>query len=350
MASGARDDALRRLRTALDGLAAGEVDAVLDAAAAGARERARKLIEDQLVEAIVAQATERLRTERTSDSPADPPACETTAPAAPAETGTGWWVYGVVAAEETASLPAELAGVEPGTSVELIGGGELAALASPVPLAEYGDERLRDHLNDLAWVERTARAHEAVLDQALAGATVVPLRLCTIYRDRARVERLLADERVELGDALARLRGRAEWGLKLFVDRARLTDAVRAHAGDGAGDGSGAAEYLQRKRRERDLRERVDRMVITCAQESYARLERLAAGARTNPVQHPEAHGRTAEMALNAVYLVDAERRDAVAAAAADLRAEYEPLGFELELTGPWPAYNFASATPAPVP
>jgi Gas vesicle synthesis protein GvpL/GvpF len=187
-----------------------------------------------------------------------------------------------------------------------------------------------------------------VLDQALDAATVVPLRLCTIYRDRARVERLLADERIELGDALARLRGRAEWGLKLFVDRARLTDAVRDHAGDAAGESSGAAEYLQRKRRDRDLRERVDRMVITCAQESYARLEGLAAGARTNPVQHPDAHGRATEMALNAVYLVDAERRDEVAAAAAELRAEYEPLGFELELTGPWPAYNFASPTPAP--
>jgi hypothetical protein len=344
--SGTHDDALRRLRAALDGLAASEVDAVLDAAAAGARERARKLIEDQLVDAIVAQASERLRAERTSAAPAG----ETAAPAAAAETGTGWWVYGVIAADETASLPPELAGVEPGTSVELVGDGELSALASPVPLSEYGDERLRDHLNDLAWVERTARAHEAVLDQALAAATVVPLRLCTIYRDRARVERLLADERVDLGDALARLRGRAEWGLKLFVDRPRLTDAVREHAGDAAGDEAGAAEYLQRKRRERDLRERVDRMVITCAQESYARLERLAAGARTNPVQHPEAHGRVAEMALNAVYLVDAESRDAVAAAVDDLRAEYEPLGFELELTGPWPAYNFASPTPAPAP
>ena len=40
--------------------------------------------------------------------------------------------------------------------------GDLAALLSPVPLAEYGDERLREHLEDISWLERTARAHEAV--------------------------------------------------------------------------------------------------------------------------------------------------------------------------------------------
>ncbi len=79
--------------------------------------------------------------------------------------------------------PADLEGVEPGTSIELISDGELAALVSPVPLPEYGDEQLRVHLEDLAWVERTARRHEDVLEAALREATIVPLRLCTLYRD-----------------------------------------------------------------------------------------------------------------------------------------------------------------------
>ena len=54
------------------------------------------------------------------------------------------------------------------------------------------------------------------------------------------------------------------------------------------------------------------------------------------------------EMILNAVYLVEAGAGEDLSAAVAALRSEYEPLGFELELTGPWPTYNFvAPAAPA---
>ena len=46
---------------------------------------------------------------------------------------------------------------------------------------------------------------------------------------------------------------------------------------------------------------------------------------------------------LNGVYLVADEQRVALRTAVEQLREEYEPVGFELEPTGPWPAYNFVA-------
>ena len=328
--SASRDDTLRRLREALRDVAEDDLAQVIEEARAGARARATELVEDALVDAIVDRASER----------AAP------VPRSAGEDETGWWVYGVVAAADAALVPHALEGMEPSTEVEVIERGDLAALVSPVPLAEYGDERLREHLNDLAWVERTARAHEAALDAALERATVVPLRLCTIYRDRAGVEDMLVADRDQLAEAVERLRGRSEWGVKVFASRPRLTEAAREET-TGAAGSSDAAQYLRRKRDERELSERVDALATACARECHARLGDVAASARVNPAQRPEAHGRDADMVLNGVYLIADDDRGVLQAVVEELRGEYEPLGFELEPTGPWPPYNFVAPAAA---
>ena len=76
----------------------------------------------------------------------------------------------------------------------------------------------------------------------------------------------------------------------------------------------------------------------------HERLASLAAEARANPPQRPELSGRRERMLLNGAYLVAAEREQAFADAVKNLGAELVGDGVELELTGPWPPYNFTEA------
>jgi hypothetical protein len=46
-------------------------------------------------------------------------------------------------------------------------------------------------------------------------------------------------------------------------------------------------------------------------------------------------------MLLNGAYLVEAERVDGLRALVADLEERHRELGVRIELTGPWPPYNF---------
>jgi hypothetical protein len=324
--SESRDAGRGRLQDALRDIADEELAVVLEEARARARVRAIDIMERALVDAIVERASDRR------------------APASGDWGETGWWVYGVITADEAVALPQGIAGVETSTRVETVAQGDLAALVSPVPLAEYDDERLREHLNDLAWVERTARAHEAALDAALGATTVVPSRLCTLYRDKDGVRDMLASDHEQLAGAVERLRGCSEWGVKVFASEARLAEAARSDDGEDDGGRSDAAQYLRRKRDERELGERVDQLATACARECHARIGKVAASARVNPPQRREAHGHDAEMVLNGVYLVADAQRMALRATVDELRAEYEPLGFELEPTGPWPPYNFVAA------
>jgi hypothetical protein len=254
------------------------------------------------------------------------------------------WTYGVVASGTT--LPGDLTGVG-GGAVRPVEADGLVALAGPVPRAEFGAEPLRDNLNDLAWLERVAREHEAVLDRVLAETTLVPLRLCTIFEDVGGVRAMLDRERDALADALERLEGREEWGVKLLVDGDRM--AARVGPAEAA-TGEGGAAYLERRRYERETREAVRGLAAQIAGDVHTRLLECAVGGVRLPAQNRELSGHEGDMLLNAAYLVDAARVPALHAAVEELRERHEGLGARLELTGPWPPYNFVTGEPAPEP
>jgi Gas vesicle synthesis protein GvpL/GvpF len=264
--------------------------------------------------------------------------------AAPSPTGHGLWAYCVTRTTD----PPAVNGVHR-SPVERIEERGLAVLVSRVPLGEFGEDALRRNLNDLDWLERVARDHEAVLDRALELGTIVPLRICTIFADEDGASRMLAEQRSSLDTALDVLDGRQEWGVKLTVDRQALEAAARERAPDAFGDElegqSPGGAYMLRRRQERQLREVADRLAGGLAEDVHARLQDWATDAVVNPPQNPELSGHEGDMLLNAAYLVEAEKVDRLHELVAELRERHRALGARLELTGPWPPYNFVPRT-----
>jgi hypothetical protein len=228
----------------------------------------------------------------------------------PAAEGAACYVYGIVGA--AAELPEGLEGVA-GDSPALLREGELAAIVSAVSLEDFGEDTPRESLEDVEWLERTARAHESVLDAALEeAAAVVPLRLCTVYLDERQVREMLERERPELEDALLCLAGKSEWGAKVIA----------------------APEALGRGATPREIADEWTQAV-------HEQLAEFAIDAQLNPLQRPAVSGREGDVLLNGVYLVEADQLEQFRAGAAELAERYRPDGLTIELTGPWPAYNF---------
>ncbi len=317
---------------------------VLAAARDAARQRAAAILEEALVEELLSAVGQ-----------AKPIGADTTAPAAPdgtpsavsqSEPSSAWWAYCVVAAERAGGLAAGLRGVEPGSPVEAVSEGDLAMLVSQVPLSEYGDDQLREHLEDISWLERTARAHEAVQEAVLSHEALVPLRLCTIYRDVERVRAALRQNSEVFARNLMVLGGAKEWGVKVFLDPRRASTPSApgdsTPAGSPPGAQSGTA-YLAGRQRERDQVARSDELAERCVGEVRLAVGELSIGERVNPVQPPQAHGRDAEMIFNGANLVADGRAAELRAAVSALQAQWEDRGLLVELTGPWPPYNFVS-------
>ncbi|MGW0177767.1 GvpL/GvpF family gas vesicle protein [Nocardia sp. NPDC003345] len=251
---------------------------------------------------------------------------------------TGVWLYAVVGDDRLPDELAEITGVA-GEIPRVVTSGPLAAVAGSVPLAVFGDEPLRRNLEDLDWLEATARAHDAVVSVLLRQGAVVPLRLATVFHDDRRVRDLLHERRADFESALALVRDRTEWGVKVYCDRTARTTAVAESGSTGAPTGRGTA-YLRRRRAQLSARESVERDAAARAEEIHRRLVRGAAAGRCQPVTDPVLSGTRDWMVLNGTYLVDDTRTDEFAATVDELGAALP--GIRLELTGPWPPYSFA--------
>lgn len=241
----------------------------------------------------------------------------------------GLYVYGIV---ETGSIGRHIETPGIGSDLPLlIDVDGLTALVSGVDVSEFEGEALARNVETPEWLEQKVRAHEAVIEDALARAAVVPMRFGSIFSSTDGLRLMLTEHAGELRSALDRVRGRKEWGVKVHCDRRRLTEAL---AGSGTSAGSGRG-YLMQKKAELEA----DARAAEAAAAVAATVHESLAGAASEAVASPSRSGEV----LNGAYLVRDDERDAFMRRVEELQERHAP-AFAFEVTGPWPPYNFTSA------
>ena len=240
--------------------------------------------------------------------------------------------------------------IEDNVGLELITAEDFAAVTSRVPLAMYGEDSLNENLNDASWTAMRAMRHERVVEHFAKKATVVPLRFGTIYLEQDGIERMLVDSRSELREIITRVRGCEEWGINLFSDRQKLLDAIielsprlRDLSQQIQNASPGQAYLLQKKvagLRNDEARVEVNRLV----DEVEAKLSlKTKAGKRLRMLKVESTEN--GDLKAKFAFLVERVAFDKFRDEAEKLANEINNAGFRLELTGPWPVYNFTSST-----
>jgi Gas vesicle synthesis protein GvpL/GvpF len=89
------------------------------------------------------------------------------------------------------------------------------------------------------------------------------------------------------------------------------------------------------------VREAADDIGVNVADDVHARLQDWASDAVLNPPQNRDLSGHEGEMLLNGAYLVETPKVARLRELVGELQERHRELGVRLELTGPWPPYNF---------
>jgi hypothetical protein len=228
------------------------------------------------------------------------------------------WLYAVRGAAAAAPTRTGVDGEEP----RLVVHGELAAVVGTVSEQGFDEQALAAAMDDLPRIERLARAHHGVIAEAAEAGPVAPLRLATVYRDDAAV-------------ALERVRGRREWGVKVYVDAKAEAPAAEPAAEDRPG-----TSYLLRRRAQRDRGVAAAERARRVADTLDAALAAVAQSAIRLKIQDARLSGRTQDMVLNATYLVDTAAEEDFRAVLAGIEGD----GATVAVTGPWPPFSFAEA------
>lgn len=238
--------------------------------------------------------------------------------------------------------------IESDSELELVAAEDLAAVTSRVPLADYDEEPLKVKLTDAAWTAVRAMRHERVVEHFASISTVIPLRFGAIYLKRERVKDMLSKRADELRRIFKRLAGREEWGVNVYRDRAMLMQSITwlsprlKELGEQAASTSPGQAYLLKKKidamKSDEARIESKRIVEVIEQELSAASDKAA----RLRVLKDEA-GEMGEVVAKMAFLIERERFFEFRSRAESLAEAHKATGFRLELTGPWPAYNFAS-------
>jgi hypothetical protein len=318
-------------------------DEAIDRLVAGARDDAEAEVRELLKGAIKATLLQRAvsRLESVADASSAPtspvPRAETTA--TPPDAGdvaageTACYVYGIARAGSLQSVP-DLSGVDPPGPLSVIRHEDLAALTSAVSLGEFGGDAVAERVKDLDWVARKVRAHDRVVKAMLDNGPVIPCRFCTIVGSPADARRVLERNQRGLRGTLDALDGKKEWGVKIYA-ASSVALAERPFA-------SGRSYFIEKKREEISRAE-LAHSLRAAAEACHAEMSAAAAdSARLGDANAPGS-GATRDVLINAAYLVPDKDTGQFHELVNDLSGRYERRGLALELTGPWPPYNFVS-------
>lgn len=259
-----------------------------------------------------------------------------------------FYVYCIAESAAEAQLPPGSLppAIEDDSKLEWVAVNTLAALVSRVPRETYNEESLAEHLNDATWTAIRAMRHETVMEYVAKRTSAVPLRFGTIYLDREGIERMLTGKARELEEIIEQLRGREEWGVNVYCDRAVLMSSITAVSPvlremvERAQQASPGQSYLIQKKIDALKVDEVRGAINTIVDQIEEKLKAQSEDAKRLRILKVETteHG---ELKAKFAFLVKRSGFEEFRDAAERLAQEHQDAGVRLELTGPWPVYNF---------
>ena len=228
-------------------------------------------------------------------------------------------------------VPGGLPGASRPEAVDARGG--IWLVVAEAPLDTYGSGQLEQHLSDMDWVGRIALAHEEVVEAFArrGSATVIPMKLFTMFSTRERAVADVAGRRRTINAAMRRIAGADEWGVRI----ARAAPSSAAPAAERPRTGTA---FLAARKQARDAVQGARVAAGEAALDAFDRLARLARRARRRDFD--DAGGGSPPL-LDAVFLVARSHRSRFTLAARRHAAACASAGAIMTVTGPWPAYNF---------
>ena len=237
--------------------------------------------------------------------------------------------------------------MDEGQPVYLLKEGQLQAAVSEVG-EEFAEANLNSRVRDLDWLSPRAVRHHDVVDALFTRCRwLLPLTFGAIFRSEDTLLQRLREGQKALRQRLDELHDREEWDAKLSREEAQFSEQLASQSPslrqaeiELTSKPPGTRFLLEKKLQNLRTQEakqlsahiRADVQKSLAAAAIEARLDEVA-----------PTSGQATKLEMRGAYLVDRGEEAPLKAAAQRMAERYAPLGYKLEVTGPWPAFSFAS-------
>jgi hypothetical protein len=226
-----------------------------------------------------------------------------------------------------------------------------SAVLSTVPREEFCGPAAEANLRDLAWVGPRVLRHQAVLEQAMRLAPILPARFGTLFSSLSVLGEFMERQRETILRFLQRVSDQTEWALKGLLDRARAEEEVCRQQRTGATGvpvSSPGLAYLRDQQLRLKARWELEDQLAGACGAILDELVALASEACSRPLLSRETTGVDQEMVLNWAFLVPRHAAADFQQRVGQANAGQALTGLTFRVSGPWPPYSFCPALEAP--
>jgi len=252
------------------------------------------------------------------------------------------YLYAITKQAAQITLPSQ--GIEFGNVPEKIAFQDLIAIVSAIDITKMNKKEIEERLKtDLAWTKKNVYLHHQVIQEIGENHPVIPMKFATILKEKD-LHRILEDNYGKFKNLLQKLADKEEWGLKVYLDYEKTKDKFLTK--DLADDKvpSGHDWYWEKKKEEsasRRVEERLEKTLEKTINETVFDLENMAVKVSYSDPLPQALTGREEIMVLNGSFLLDKQKVPKFQKLAKKIDSKIKKNGFIVEISGPWPPYNF---------
>lgn len=215
---------------------------------------------------------------------------------------------------------------------------------------QYTEENIKVKINnDIEWLQEKAFHHHETVMSLSKMYTVIPLKFCTLYKNEENLLQTVKSNEEKMDKVFSLLKGNEEWNLKIFCDDHVLRNEVIynnptieekkveiSHLTRGK-------QFFEKKKLDRLIDEAVEAEKQRVSEWVHSQVEEFVIHGNVKRNWNKDVTGRKENMTWNSVYLISTDKVETFLERIQKYEKELSRKGWQLETTGPWPAYHFAS-------
>lgn len=225
----------------------------------------------------------------------------------------------------------------------------LYCIVKEVSPDEYNYENLRKNFSDLRWIEAGARDHIRVICDVMKDHPVIPFKFSSVFNTIESLEKFIIGYYDSLTAKMNEIQGKEEWSVKIYCNKDILNrnieendKEVRKLEEQIIQSTPGKAFILGRKKADL-ISNQAEEAIRKYGQMCYDDLAGCCVSERIGNLMAREVTGHDDDMILNAAFFVSDVGVDQFTRTAEQLQEKLRDIGLTLEITGPWPPFNFVS-------
>ncbi|WP_100408006.1 GvpL/GvpF family gas vesicle protein [Bacillus solitudinis] len=261
------------------------------------------------------------------------------------------YLYGLIPTDETTnqSLPS-FKGFEGDGDIYTIPIENSTAVVCNLPSDNYSEDIIKDKVeNDMEWLQEKAfHHHETVLNLSKM-FTIIPLKFCTLYKNQESLINAVQSNKAKMENTFSLLDGNEEWNVKMYCDDSLLKKQISKNNPSieakriEINELPKGRQFFEKKKLDKLIESELEEEKNRISEKIDSHLKKFVLQGNSKKNWGKNMTGKKENMTWNGVYLIPQAQVETFLEQIQRYEKEMQEMGWQFEVTGPWPAYHFSS-------